>query len=92
MKDKKIIITSSDSKYFHLVKELYNSVKIHNLHNSFDFGILDTGLLENQIEEAGLSESELNKAKFEQKKILKDLDKIKSDIDRMMNESEEIIN
>ena len=51
MKDKKIIITSSDSKYFHLVKELYNSVKIHNLHNSFDFGILDTGLLENQLEE-----------------------------------------
>ena len=51
MKDKKIIITSSDSKYFHLVKELYNSVKINNLHNSFDFGILDTGLLNNQIEE-----------------------------------------
>jgi len=48
--------------------------------------------LENQMEEAGISESELNKAKFEQKNILKNLDKIKSDIDRMMNESEEIIN
>lgn len=48
--------------------------------------------LENQIEEAGLSENELRQAKFEQKKILKDLDKIKLDIDRIMNESEEIIN
>ena len=51
MKEKKIIISSSDSKYFHLVKELYNSVKKHNLHNHFDFGILDTGLLKNQTEE-----------------------------------------
>ena len=48
--------------------------------------------LEKQMEETGLTENNLRKAKFDQKNILKDLDKIKLDIDRMMNESEEIIN
>jgi hypothetical protein len=48
--------------------------------------------LENQIEKAGLSENELRQAKFEQKNILKDLDKVKLDIDQMINTSEEIIN
>ena len=46
----KIIITSSDDKYFHLVEELYNSIKFHNLEKSFDFGIIDTGISKKQIE------------------------------------------
>ena len=48
--------------------------------------------LEKQLDNAGLSENELRQAKFEQKRILKDLDKVKSDIDQMINNSDEIIN
>ena len=45
---KKIIISSSDSKYFNLLKELFYSVNKFNLLNEYDFGILDTGLTEEQ--------------------------------------------
>jgi hypothetical protein len=48
--------------------------------------------LEKQLDNAGLSENELRQAKFEQKRILKDLDKVKLDIDQMINNSDEIIN
>ena len=47
---KKIIITSSDSKYFQLLKELIDSIQKHNLTNIFDIGILDTGLSNDQIQ------------------------------------------
>ena len=47
---KKIIITSSDFKYFQLLKELISSIQKHNLSNIFDIGVLDTGLSEDQIQ------------------------------------------
>ena len=47
---KKIIITSSDSKYFQLLKELISSIQKHNLTNIFDIGVLDTGLNNDQIQ------------------------------------------
>ena len=48
MKKDKIIVSSSDSKYFFLIKELYLSLKHSNLFNEYDFAILDTGLNEEQ--------------------------------------------
>ena len=46
----KIIISSSDSKYFLLVKELYLSLKKHNILNEYDFAVLNTGMNKNQID------------------------------------------
>ena len=48
LKDK-IIVSSSDSKYFDLLKELYLSLKNNNLLDEYDFGILNTGMNEDQI-------------------------------------------
>ena len=48
--------------------------------------------LEKQMLESGLSEKEMRQAKFEQKRILDDLDRVKLDIDKLINNSEEIIN
>ena len=48
--------------------------------------------LKNQMEKSKLSETQMRQAKFEQEKILKDLDKVKMDIDNLVNTSEEIIN
>ena len=45
-----IIISSADSKYFYLLKELHESLIFNKILEDFDFGILDTGLLPNQIE------------------------------------------
>ncbi len=50
VKVKKIIISSSDEKYFHLLKELLESVRYNKLNEEFDFGVLDTGLSDNQID------------------------------------------
>jgi len=41
---KKIIISSSDSNYFILIKELHLSLKNSGVLNEYDFAILDTGL------------------------------------------------
>ena len=46
----KIIISSSDSKYFLLVKELYLSLMRHNILNEYDFAVLNTGMNKNQID------------------------------------------
>ena len=46
----KIIISSSDSKYFLLLKELYLSLKKHNILNEYDFAVLNTGMNKNQID------------------------------------------
>ena len=46
---RKIIITSSDSKYYHLLTELINSIIKNNLDQEFDIGIIDTGLSEDQL-------------------------------------------
>ena len=48
MKKDKIIISSSDSKYFALIKELFLSLKNSNVLNEYDFAILDTGLSQEQ--------------------------------------------
>ena len=46
----KIIISSSDSKYFLLLKELYLSLKKQNILNEYDFAVLNTGMNKNQID------------------------------------------
>ena len=48
MKKDKIIVSSADSNYFLLLKELYLSLKDSNIFNEYDFAILDTGLIEKQ--------------------------------------------
>ena len=45
----KIIVSSSDEKYFELLVELYLSLDKLNVFNEYNFGILDTGLNKNQI-------------------------------------------
>ena len=44
MSKNKIIISSSDNKYFFLIKELYLSLKNNGILDEYDFAILDTGL------------------------------------------------
>jgi len=44
MNKKKIIISSSDSNYFSLIKELHLSLKNTEVLSEYDFAILDTGL------------------------------------------------
>ena len=46
--NKKIIVSSSDEKYFNLINELFSSIKLNGLLNEYDFGILDTGLNSDQ--------------------------------------------
>ena len=48
-KNKKIIISSADSKYFELLSELHSSLLYNNILNDYDFGVLDTGLKEGEI-------------------------------------------
>ena len=48
--NKKIIVSSADSKYFNLLKELINSFLHNNLLNDYDFGVLDTGLKDEEID------------------------------------------
>ncbi len=45
----KIIVSSADSKYFQLIKELYLSLKKNDVFNEYQFAILDTGLNEDQL-------------------------------------------
>jgi lipopolysaccharide biosynthesis glycosyltransferase len=49
MSEKKILISSSDDKYFILLLELINSFFFHNLDKNFEFGVIDTGLTNDQI-------------------------------------------
>ncbi len=46
---KKIIVSSSDRKYFSLLKELYLSLKHKNILDEYNFGVLNTGMDQNQI-------------------------------------------
>ena len=48
MSKDKIIVSSSDSNYFHLIKELFFSLKKNNIFNEYHFAILDTGMTEEQ--------------------------------------------
>ena len=49
MTKEKLIVSSCDSKYFHLLKELFLSIKKTNLFNEYDFAVLDTGMDLNQL-------------------------------------------
>ena len=48
MKRNKIIVSSSDSKYFLLLKELFLSLDNTSILSEYEFAILDTGLTEEQ--------------------------------------------
>ena len=48
MKKDKIIVSSSDSKYFFLLKELFLSLDKSGILSDYQFSILDTGLTEEQ--------------------------------------------
>ena len=48
MKKNKIIVSSADSKYFFLLKELLSSFNKSGILSEYQFGILDTGLKEEQ--------------------------------------------
>ena len=45
----KLIVSSCDSNYFNLLKELFLSIKKTNIINEYDFAVLDTGMNEDQI-------------------------------------------
>ena len=45
----KIIVSSADSKYFNLLKELYLSLKKNNILDDYHFAVLDTGMDKDQI-------------------------------------------
>jgi len=47
--NKKIIVSSSDSNYFFLIRELHLSLKNVGVLDEYDFAILDTGLDSNQL-------------------------------------------
>ncbi len=49
MTKEKLIVSSCDSKYFHLLKELFLSIQKTNLFNEYDFAVLDTGMDLNQL-------------------------------------------
>lgn len=49
-KNKKIVVSSADSKYFLLIKELFQSLEANNIFEEYDFGILDTGLKLKEID------------------------------------------
>ena len=48
MKKNKIIVSSADSKYFYLLKELFISLDKSGIFSEYQFGILDTGLTKEQ--------------------------------------------
>ena len=48
MNKNKIIVSSADSKYFFLLKELFKSLDNSGILSDYQFAILDTGLLEEQ--------------------------------------------
>ena len=50
MTKKNILVSSSDKKYFNLLIELLNSFFYHKLEQNFEFGVIDTGLTNNQLE------------------------------------------
>ncbi len=45
----KLIVSSADSNYFHLIKELFLSLNKNNVFNEYKFAILNTGLSNDQL-------------------------------------------
>jgi hypothetical protein len=50
MKKDKIIVSSADSKYFFLLKELFISLSKSGILSEYQFAVLDTGLKKEQKE------------------------------------------
>ena len=48
---KNLIVTSSDEKYFYLLRELINSIITKDINNIYDIAVLDTGLSNENLEE-----------------------------------------
>ena len=46
----KIIVSSSDAKYFELLKELFLSLKHNKVLDEYSFGVLNTGMSKEQID------------------------------------------
>mgnify|MGYP001182918532 CR=1 FL=1 len=63
--NKKIIVSSADSKYFNLLIELINSIKDNNLMEEYDIGILDTGLTVKEIDNLKNIGTIIEKAKWD---------------------------
>ena len=45
----KLIVSSSDSQYFNLLKELFLSLKKNNILDDYHFAVLNTGMNKEQI-------------------------------------------
>ena len=50
MSKDKIIVSSSDAKYFELLKELFLSLKHNKVFDEYSFGVLNTGMNKEQID------------------------------------------
>ena len=50
MSKDKIIVSSSDAKYFELLKELFLSLKYNKVLDDYSFGVLNTGMNNDQID------------------------------------------
>jgi len=61
---KKIIVSSADFKYFNLLVELHESLESNNLLQEYDFAILDTGLISDQIDYFKQKGALIKKAKW----------------------------
>ena len=60
----KIIVSSADSKYFELIKELFLSLKKNNIFNEYKFAILNTGLNKNEYNYFRDNNVEVQEAKW----------------------------
>lgn len=63
----KIIVSSSDNKYFHLLKELFLSLKKNNILDDYHFAVLNTGMDEEQINYLKENNIKIRDAKWDAK-------------------------
>ena len=62
MQNKTVIISLSDEKYFHLLNELIDSIKIFKQSDSVDICILDAGMNQNQLDKLKTKVKKIEKA------------------------------
>jgi len=65
MQNKTAIISLSDEKYFHLLNELIDSIKIFKQSESVDICILDAGMNQNQLSALRTKVKKIEKAKWD---------------------------
>ena len=65
MKNKTVIISLSDEKYFHLLNELIDSIKSFNQSSEVDTCILDAGMNDSQLEILKSKVTEIKKAEWD---------------------------